>query len=219
MSRLQLVIGNKNYSSWSLRAWLAMRHAGIPFDEILIPLHEANSLDEKLQHAPSGRVPVLKDGDLAIWDSLAICEHVAETHPDLHLWPDAPHARARARSICAEMHSSFENLRSDMPMNCRARKTRKSRRAEVERDIARIQTCWRSTREEFGAEGPFLFGKFSIADSFYAPVASRFFTYDIEVDETARAYQDALFSLPAMQQWMIEAENEAMSIGAIDQID
>ncbi len=216
MSSLRLVIGNKNYSSWSLRAWLTLKQADIPFEETLISLDTDTATEEKLRHAPTARVPVLHDGEITIWDSLAIVEYIAEQYPDRGLWPESKIARARARSLCAEMHAGFLDLRTELPLNCRARTARRKRPPEVEADIERILAAWRSTRAEFGEGGPFLFGEFTIADAFFAPVASRFFTYDVEIDENGRTYQETLFSLPPMQQWMVEAENEPMTLPHTD---
>lgn len=220
MTGLTLVIGNKNYSTWSMRPWVCMKHHEIPFTEKLIPLDTPTAAAEKLDEAPNGRVPVLHDGDFTVWDSIAICEYLAERFPEKGLWPTAPKARARARSLCAEMHAGFLAMRTEMPMNCRARRTRRDRGPAVARDVARILECWRTTQDEFGAgedEGsPFLFGGFTIADAFFVPVASRFFTYDIELDPFAMRYIEALFTLPAVQQWMMEAEMEPMQLPDTD---
>ena len=190
MPDFELIIGNKNYSSWSLRPWLTLRQFGIPFVETSIALDTATARDEKLEHAPTARVPVLRMDGFAIWDSLAICEYLAETYPEKELWPAGAHARARARSLCAEMHSSFLALRTEMPMNCRGRSgTADPKRRdgdEVRADVARVTQAWVETRAEFGGGGPFLFGEFSIADAFFAPVVSRFVTYAIELEGGVR---------------------------------
>lgn len=204
MSALTLYIGNKNYSSWSLRPWLLLRVAGIAFDEVRIPLYAEGSKGEILQHSPSGRVPALRDDGLAltVWDSLSICEYLAEKFPSLNLWPQAVDARATARSICAEMHAGFSALRTHMSMNCRLRFPGQGRTPEVLADIARIQSIWKDCRARFGGDQPFLFGDFSIADAMYAPVVLRFETYAVELDPVCRAYADTLLALPALREWI-----------------
>ncbi|HWA13267.1 MAG TPA: glutathione S-transferase family protein [Burkholderiales bacterium] len=204
----RLVIGNKAYSSWSLRPWLLMKHAGIAFEEVKVSLYRPDAKQVLLSHSGAGKVPVLHDGGQTIWDSLAIAEYLAEKHPDRRLWPADPAARAQARSASAEMHSGFSNLRSQMPMNVRRRIARRPS-TEVAADIARIQSIWSDCRKRFGAGGPFLFGAFSIADAMYAPVASRFHTYGVELAEPARAYAQALLALPAFQAWVADAHAEA----------
>ncbi|MCA8941777.1 MAG: glutathione S-transferase, partial [Planctomycetes bacterium] len=146
-------------------------------------------------------------------------EYVAEHFPEARLWPEDTVARARARSIASEMHAGFAHLRRELPMNCRARRTRRARSAGVDQDVARVLDCWRSTLRNFGGDGPFLFGDFTIADAFFAPVACRFFTYDVEVDDTGADYLDTLFSIPAMQQWMCDAESEPMVIAEYDAVE
>jgi glutathione S-transferase len=177
MPRLTLVIGNKNYSSWSMRPWTLMRQLGIEFDEIQIPLWREDSKTRKLAYSPAGRVPVLLDGELAIWDSLAIVEELRERFPEKRIWPAEAVPRARARSLSAEMHSGFESLRSRMPMNVRARKPGNGRGEGVDDDIRRAAEIWRDCREHFGARGDFLFGDFCAADAMFAPVVMRFQTY------------------------------------------
>ena len=203
---MQLVIGNKNYSSWSLRPWLAMKVLGIAFDEIRISLYGPGSKERILQHSPAGKVPILKDGATLVWDSLAIIEYVAERRPQL--WPTDPAERARARSISAEMHSGFAPLREHMSMNVRKRYPGKGRTPEVEKDIARINEIWGD------ATGPFLFGEFTAADAMYAPVVLRFRTYGVEGPN--RRYMDAMLSLPAMHEWIEAAEREPESIPELD---
>jgi glutathione S-transferase len=200
-SPLTLVVGTKNYSSWSLRPYLALAHTGQPFQEVVIQLGEPDSTEKILQHSPSARVPLLKHGELSIWDSLAICEYLAETFPEARLWPEDRAARAVARSVTAEMHSGFMALRNHMSMNIRARKPGQGRAPGVAEDIARIQAIWKDCRSRFGQGGPFLFGRFSIADAFYAPVVTRFVTYDVELDPLSEAYRDAVLALPALQKW------------------
>ena len=203
-----LIIANKNYSSWSLRAWLALRAGGIAFTEQKVGLftEEFSRALEKV--SPAGLVPVLLDDDFAVWDSLAICEYVAERHPQAHLWPADPRARARARSLAAQMHSGFNRLRSVLPMNVEAHLPGIDI-SEAQQDISRIQAIWQDTRAEFGASGPFLFGRFGIVDAFYAPVVSRFVTYGVPAVGSVREYMDAVLALPAMQQWTQEARTEA----------
>lgn len=202
MSELTLVVGSKNYSSWSLRPYLALAHTGQPFQEVVIALDEPDTASKIAQYTPSGRVPVLRHGDLTLWDSLAICEYLAETFPAAKLWPEDKAARAVARSVTAEMHSGFQALRSNLPMDIRGRKPGKGQDAPgVQEDIRRIQQLWRECRERFGKEGPFLFGRFTIADAFYAPVVTRFVTYDVKLDAVASAYRDAVLALPTFKKW------------------
>ena len=204
-----LAIGNKNYSSWSLRPWLAMKVMGIPFREERIPLYGEGAKGEILKHSPAGKVPVLVDGELRVWDSLAILEYLAERHPGV--WPADAAARARARSISAEMHSGFASLRHHMSMNIRRRHPGKGRTPEVLAEIARIVEIWSECR------GPFLFGPFCAADAMYAPVVLRFRTYDVELPPAGRAYADAVLALPALQEWIADAEREAESLPQFDQ--
>jgi glutathione S-transferase len=211
-----LYVANKNYSSWSLRPWLAMRQAGLPFREVRIPLYTPESKAQIRSYSPSGKVPCLVDGALAVWDSLAICEYLAERHPQAKLWPADPYARAVARSISAEMHSGFQNLRSNMSMNCRKRFPGMGRTVEVAGEIERVQRSWGEAREKHGAGGPFLFGAFTIADAMYAPVVLRFRTYAVQLNPVCREYADAILALPAMQQWLADAEAETEVIAAFE---
>lgn len=199
---LTLVIGNKNYSSWSLRPWLLLRHADVPFEEIRIPLYQPDSKRELLKYSPSGKVPALIDGDVTLWESLAICEYVAERFPERHLWPRDAKARALARAVSSEMHAGFANLRSHMSMNCRRRWPDKGRAPGVQEDIDRVRAIWNDCRARFGSGGPFLFGAFSVADAMYAPVALRFETYAVSLDPVSRAYSDTMLGLSAMQEWI-----------------
>ena len=205
---LTLVIGNKNYSSWSLRPWLVLKQAGIPFREIFISLYTEVSPARIKKYSPSGKVPVLIDGDVTVWESLAIGEYLAEKFPHKHLWPADPAARAMARSAATEMHAGFSALRSHMSMNCRKHLPGKGRTPEVLKDIARITTLWNDCRARFGKGGGFLFGKFSVADAMYAPVALRFVTYAVELDPVSAAYVQTITALPAIQQWVADARAE-----------
>ena len=205
---MKLVIANKNYSSWSLRAWLLLREAGIVFEEEIIGFNDADFGERVRRYSPAGRVPVLIDGDLVVWDSLAIAEYVAEKFPDKKLWPEGRAARARARSICAEMHAGFAPLRNRLPMNCEASLPLGTVEVVVQRDIDRIVEIWREARTNYGAEGPFLFGAFTIADAYFAPVVWRFITYDIPLSAPARAYIETMRGLPSMKDWLASASAE-----------
>ena len=212
MAEFTIYLGNKNYSSWSLRPWLALKQTGAAFDEEVIPLSEAATRSTVLRFSPSGRVPALKHNELTVWDSLAICEYLAETFPAAKLWPDDKAARAVARAVSAEMHSGFAALRDHLPMNMRSSFPNRGVTPEVQADINRITAIWRDCRKRFGAEGAFLFGGFTIADAMYAPVVSRFRTYKIELEAEAQAYADAVWALPALQEWLTAAKNEPMII-------
>jgi glutathione S-transferase len=200
-SEFTLIIGNKNYSSWSLRGFLAARAAGIAFDEVLVRLSEPGSKDELLKHSPAGMVPVLKHGARVIWDSIAITEYLAEIRPEAGLWPADQAERAHARSICAEMHAGFGPLRARMPMNLRKSLPGKGRGRDVARDIERILAIWTDCRARHGALGPFLFGRFCAADVMFTPVATRFRTYAVELDEVSQAYVDAVLLRPDFVEW------------------
>jgi len=212
MVPMTLVIGNRNYSSWSLRAWLAMRMAGLTFDEIVIPLHTPESRERILEYSPTGLVPALRHGVVTVWESLAICEYVAETVPGARLWPETVQARAEARSISAEMHAGFQALRAALPMNVRADRPGVAIDPDVQADIDRIQTIWRGCRRKFGTVGPFLFGRFSIADAMFAPVVSRFATYRVTMDALSREYAGTMLNLPAMREWAEAASAESWVI-------
>jgi glutathione S-transferase len=207
-SQFTLVVGNKNYSSWSLRGWLATRAAEVAFDEVLVRLSEPGSKAELLKHSPAGKVPVLKHGERVVWDSLAIVEYLAEIRPDAGLWPADTVARAHARSIAAEMHSGFQALRARMPMNLRKSLPGKGRGRKVTQDIERIRAIWRDCRARHGARGPFLFGQFSAADAMYAPVATRFRTYAVELDDVCRDYMDAVLGRADFLEWRAAALEE-----------
>ena len=207
-----LLVGNLNYSSWSVRPWLAMKAAGIAFEDKVIPLYEPGSKDEILSHSPAGKVPILTDGAVTVWDSLAIIEYLAEKEPEVGLWPSAPARRARARSVCAEMHSGFLALRREMPMNLRRRPKAIDLSDEARADIARIDAIWNGCREQAGADGPFLFGAFCAADAMFAPVVGRFHIYDIAVSPGARAYMDAVMAHPAWRELMARAREESWTV-------
>lgn len=206
---LKLVIGNKNYSSWSLRGWLALAQADLEFEEIRILLSRPESKEQILRYSPSGKVPCLIDDRLTIFDSLAICEYVNERYAAGRLWPSDVTARARARAVAAEMHSGFAALRTHMSMDIRARYPERGaaaqQRDDVAVDIARIKEVW---TECLAAGGPLLFGEFSIADAFYAPVVTRFRTYGVALEAPLAEYASAVFALPAMLQWVDAARSE-----------
>jgi len=207
-----LVIGNRNYSSWSLRPWLFMKQNAIAFEEVRVPLYQAGSKQRLLKYSPSGKVPVLIEGETCVWDSLAILEYLAEAHPLALGWPADPVARATARSVCAEMHSSFPALRQSLSMNVRKVFAPRTWPAEVGEEIGRIQSLWQSCRERHGTGGPFLFGRFSAADAMYAPVVWRFTGYSVPLAPAARAYCDAMLALPPMQEWRAAARAEAETL-------
>ena len=208
MSEFTLVIGNKNYSSWSLRGWLAMEACGVPFKEQLVPLDLPETPELMAKWSPSMRVPVLYHGPLLIWDSLAIGEYLAELFPQARLWPEDRELRAWGRSIVAEMHSGFADLRGALSMDMRKRNKPARLTPGVEADIARIVELWETSRANNAHLGPFLLGAFSLADVFYAPVVSRFLTYGVTLPETSQAYSEALRSHPPYQRWYADAEVE-----------
>jgi glutathione S-transferase len=205
---LILVIGNKNYSSWSLRPWIAMKVLGLAFEEKKIPLYGPGSREAILQHNSAGKVPCLVDGATTVWDSLAILEYLAERHASL--WPANVSERARARSLSAEMHSGFPSLRNHMSMNVRKRYPGKGRTAEVLAEIDRVLQIWGAAKK------PFLFGQFGAVDAMYAPVVLRFRTYAVELPPACRAYSDALLALPAMREWIADSERESETIPNLD---
>jgi glutathione S-transferase len=208
VSAFTLVVGNKNYSSWSLRGFLAARCAGVPFDEVLVRLSQPGTKRQLLQHSPAGKVPALKHGDRVIWDSLAIIEYLAEIRPEAGLWPADAGARAHARSIAAEMHAGFSALRAAMPMNLRKSLPGRGRGRDVEDDIERICALWADCRARYGSGGPFLFGDFCAADVMYTPVATRFRTYAVALDDVCQAYVDAVLARPDYLDWHAAALEE-----------
>jgi glutathione S-transferase len=212
-----LVIANKCYSSWSLRPWLLLKQLGIAFDEITVPLDLPDTKAKVLKHSPAGKVPILIDGDVTVWETIAIMEYVGEAY-GVPVWPADRKARAMARSIAAEMHSGFSALRSACPMNLGKKFAQKDRGEAVARDVARFSEIVRQAREQFGAGDPFLFGAFSAADAMYAPLVTRLDTYSIALDATTRAYADAILILPAFQEWRSAAMEEEWIVEA-DEVD
>jgi glutathione S-transferase len=212
-SNYTLVIGDKNFSSWSLRPWIALKYFGIPFAEERVRLRRPESKAAILRHSPSGKVPALKDGDRVIWDSFAILEYLAEKHPEKFFWPKDANARAKARSVSAEMHAGFVTLRNEMSMDLLARIPSPPVGEALEADIRRIVAIWRDCRRTHGTNGPFLFGQFSNTDAMFAPVATRFRTYGVDLsrfgdDGMAQAYAETILALPAMAEWTEGAEAE-----------
>ena len=206
---MKLVIGNKLYSSWSLRPWILMRHLGLAFEEALVPLDRPDIKARIQAHSPAGKVPVLVDGAVTVWESLAILDHLADVHPTVPIWPEDLAARAYARSIAAEMHAGFMPLRAAMPMNLGKRYAYKDRGPDVAANVARVETLWREARTRFGAGGPYLFGaQFGAADAMYAPVVTRLDTYSWPVADDTRAYMDAVLALPAFLDWREAALDE-----------
>jgi glutathione S-transferase len=216
MAEFTIYIGNKNYSSWSLRGWLMLKHTGAAFDDVVIPLSEPSTRATILRHSPSGKVPALRHGDHLVWDSLAIGEYLAELYPSARLWPEEMKARSVARAVSAEMHAGFAPLRAHLPMNMRSSFPDRGVTPEAQADINRVTALWRDCRSRFGAGGEFLFGHFTIADAMYAPVVSRFRTYKIALEEEAQRYADAIWALPALQEWLAAARNEPMIIEAAE---
>jgi glutathione S-transferase len=218
VSKLHLVIGNKNYSSWSLRPWIALTMAGIPFRETLIPLDTPETARLIAEHSHAGRVPVLIHGRNVIWESLAIMEYMAELFPEKNFWPKTVSARAMARSVSNEMHAGFSALRNACPMNLRRAKKPVPMNDAVLKDVARIESLWRECRERFGKGGKFLFGKFCIADAMYAPVVTRFDTYAIPVADDTRQYMDSIMSTAAFRLWQDAALKETWIVPS-DEVD
>ena len=211
MADLTLIIGNKNYSSWSLRPWILMKRLGVEFREVLVRLDQPETRDELEKYSPSGKVPVLRRGDLCVWDSLAICEYIVELTG--RGWPKDAEARAVARSVSAEMHSGFVNLRSEWPMNARARNRRTAMTPNLEADVDRVEAIWSECRSRFGKSGgPWLFGEYSVADAMYAPVVLRFNTYGAQLSETARWYMATVIEDASMQAWLRAAQEEPWTI-------
>ena len=213
----KLIIGNKNYSSWSLRPWLLMKEIGIDFEEVRIPLFKEGYKDEILKHSPSGKVPCLYTDEIHIWDSLAICEYLAEQVSEGMCWPKEPINRAIARSVSNEMHSGFFELRSALPMNCRRSAPIEKISPQLQEEIDRVAAIWNRCRNDCEG-GDFLFGSFSIADAMYAPVVLRFDSYGIKMTGQAERYMETILSLQSLQQWIREAEAEIETIALYDSI-
>ena len=215
---LTLIIGNKKYSSWSLRPWIAMSVAGIPFEERVIPFESEEFKREVGGVSGTGKVPVLIDGDIKIWESLAILEYLAEKFPAAGLWPKEIAARAHARVVANEMHAGFQALRNHLPVNFARRVIKRELTPPVIADVQRIEALWADCRARFGKSGPFLFGAFCAADAMYAPVVARFHTYDVDVGPQTRAYMAAIMALPAWQQWIAAGIKEPW-LFAEDEVD
>jgi glutathione S-transferase len=206
-----LVIGNKAWSSWSLRPWLMMKVAAIPFEEVHEGLRRPDTKTRLLAHSPAGTAPVLKNGSEVVWESLAILEYLHERHPEAGVWPADPAARALARAVAAEMHSGFPHMRRVLSMDLQRPHAAVTLDPETARDVDRVQNIWRDARARFGAGGPFLFGRFCAADAMYAPVVTRFETYEVPVEPTLRAYMDTVLELPQMRQWAEAARREPVA--------
>lgn len=213
-----LVIANKLYSSWSLRPWILLRQLGLAFEEVLVPLHQPETAAAIRRYSPAGKVPVLVDGGVTVWDSLSIIEYAAERWPEAGIWPRDVAARALARSISAEMHSGFMGLRRACPMNLGKSFAGRDRGEQVAVDVARIEEIWADARRRFGEGGPFLFGAFTAADAMYAPVVTRLDTYGIEVGAGTRAYMDAILGSSAFGEWREAALRESWVVDA-DEVD
>lgn len=216
--RLHLYIGNKAYSSWSLRPWILMTQLGIPFDETVIPLYEPTSHVELLRLGPTGKVPVLHADEIVIWESLAIFEFLAESFPQKPIWPEDSKARAIARALCAEMHAGFVKLRATCPTNFRRQPKPVALNDEVRADIQRIEAAWAAARHDFGRDGPFLFGRFSAADAMFAPVVNRLHAYAVEVRPETRSYMEAIMDLPAWRKWIEGAHAEPWTMEHYDRL-
>ncbi len=215
---MKIVLGNKNYSSWSMRPWLVLQHFGIPCEEQVVPLDQPTSAADIARFSPSGRVPALLDGELTVWDSLAICEYLADKFPGMALWPKDLSARAVARSVSAEMHSGFAALRNHCPFKLKETFEPKPLPPEVQADVDRIVALWSDCRRRYGQGGPFLFGAFSIADAMYAPVVSRFRTYGVKPGGEAGTWMDAVWALPEVQRWGEAARAESFHMKRYDPV-
>lgn len=215
---LTLAIGNKAYSSWSLRPWILLSEFGIPCAEDFIPLDTPEFATRVAAYGAGKTVPILKDGDIVVWETLAIIDYVAELFPDKAIWPRDRAARALARAIASEMHAGFGALRSACPMNIRKRFATQDRGPGVVKDVARIEHLWGDARRRFGADGPFLFGAFSAADAMYAPVVTRLATYSIPVSPDTRAYMNAVLNTPSFRTWHKAAMAEPFVVAA-DELD
>lgn len=205
---LQLIIGNKAYSSWSLRPWLALKHLAIPFTDVVVPMGLPTTRAETLKHGANFTLPILKDGDITVWETLAILEYINDNYAGGALWPQERAARAHARAIANEMHAGFAPLRSHCPMNVRRRQQPYALTPEAAADVARIEALWAEARRRFGADGPFLYGAFSAADAMYAPVVMRLHFYAVPVTGEIRAYMDTILDLAATRAWLADAARE-----------
>jgi glutathione S-transferase len=205
---MQLVIGNKAYSSWSLRPWIAMKQLGLTFDEIVIPMNQPETRAQMLKYAPTGLVPTLIDGDVTIFETLAILEYLNDKYPSAGLWPKDIAARAHARAVACEMHAGFGALRRDCPFNIRRSVKKHELSPEAQKNAARIDALWSDCRVRFWADGPFLFGHFTAADAMFAPIVNRLHVYDVPRSSAVQAYMDTVMALPAWQQWAAEAARE-----------
>ena len=212
-----IVIGNKNYSSWSLRGWLVLRQFEISFEEVRLPLYSDRFREKIKDYSPTGLVPVLVSADLSIWDSLAICEYIAEQHPELNCWPEDVQARAIARSISNEMHSGFFQIRNVLPMNIRRNRAIETISGDLAKEIERVCQIWKTCRQFYAGAGDFLFGRFSIADVMYAPVVLRFKSYLIEVGDIEFEYMQSMLSLTSLQEWIDAALAEEEVIDLYEQ--
>jgi glutathione S-transferase len=209
---LKLIIANKAYSSWSLRPWILLAQLKIPFEEVVIPMDQPDTRETMLKYAPTGKCPSLHDGKVAVWESLAIMEYVAATHPEKTVWPKGKGARAHARSLASEMHAGFGALRQACPTNFRRPVKAIGLSDEVRADVARIESAWAQARAAFGKGGPFLFGRFSAADAMFAPVVNRFHVYDVPVSDATRRYMETIMALPAWKAWIADAHVEPWRI-------
>ncbi len=209
---LKLIIANKAYSSWSFRPWILLRHFEIPFEEITIPMAQEDTRAKMLAYAPTGKCPSLHDGEIAVWESLAIVEYVAELFPALAIWPKDSAARAHARSLVAEMHAGFQGLRSHLPTVFRRAVKLRELTPEAAADLVRIEAAWAEARRRFGAGGAFLFGDFSAADAMFAPGVERLRAYDAPVGAATRAYMETMMALPAWREWVAGAQAEPWRI-------
>lgn len=207
---MQLIVANKRYSSWSMRPWVLLKHFGIAFEECNVWLAQPDSREQILRYSPTGKVPCLIDNGITVWDSLAICEYLAESYPHVPLWPSSREARAHARSVCAEMHSGFGGLRSSMFMNIGAHWPGAAATPEALADIRRVEAIWEDCLARHG--GPFLFGEFTIADAFYAPVVMRFATFEPALSAVAQAYADRIREVAAVQAWVAAAKAETIRV-------
>lgn len=212
--KMQLIIGNKNYSSWSLRPWILLKFYRIPFEEVMIPLYEGNFKEKILKYSAHGKVPILVHGPITVAESLAICEYIADLYPKKPIWPEKKADRAWARSISSEMHAGFSNLRGNMPMNLRGSYPGKGRLPDVEKDIARIIELWMECRTKFKKKGPFLFGDFTAADAMFAPVVTRFRTYGVETSGAVHEYMKTILELPVFKEWEAAGVKEPWFIKA-----